>query len=298
MTYVIEAHTLTKYYGTVQALKGIDLLVAPGEIVGVLGPNGAGKTTAISVLLGLRKPTSGTIRLFGCAPDDPRVRGRIGVMLQESGVPFSLRIEEILRLFQSYYPYTLPTDELLQRADLTAQRRTVIADLSGGQKQRLYFALALAGDPDLLFLDEPTVGMDVETRAAFWEQMRTFAAQGKTILFSTHYLEEADALASRIVVLHQGQIVAEGTPEAIKRRVPHTLVRLCTNLPVAQAQLLPGVQHIATDNAHLVISTSEPEAFLRALFRADWQVADLTVQGADLETAFRVLTGAQKERIV
>ncbi len=205
-------------------------------------------------------------------------------------MPFSLRVEEVLRLFQSYYPFTLPTDELLRRADLTAKRRSLIADLSGGQKQRLYFALALAGDPDLLFLDEPTVGMDVETRLAFWEQVREFAARGKTILFSTHYLEEADALASRIVVINQGRIVAEGTPSEIKRLVPNTVVRLRTNLPIEQAQAMPGVQHVAADNAHLVVSTSEPEAFLRALFRADWQAADLNVQGADLETAFRVLT--------
>ncbi|NTU80704.1 MAG: ABC transporter ATP-binding protein [Chloroflexales bacterium] len=287
--HVIEAHALTKHYGAVQALKGINLLVAPGEIVGVLGPNGAGKTTAISVLLGLRGPSSGTIRLFGRGPTDPAARGRIGVMLQESGVPYSLRVDEVLRLFQSYYPFTLPTDELLRRADLTAQRRSLIADLSGGQKQRLYFALALAGDPDLLFLDEPTVGMDVETRAAFWEQVREFAARGKTILFSTHYLEEADALASRIVVLNQGRIVAEGAPAEIKRLVPNALVRLRTNLPIAQARRLPGVQHVAAADHKLAVSTSEPEAFLRALFRADWEVADLTVQGADLETAVRAL---------
>jgi ABC-2 type transport system ATP-binding protein len=287
--YVIEAHALTKHYGAVHALNGVDVLVAPGEIVGVLGPNGAGKTTAISVLLGLRRPSSGTIRLFGRAPTDPAARGRIGVMLQESGVPYSLRVDEVLQLFQSYYPFTLPTDELLRRANLTAQRRSLIADLSGGQKQRLYFALALAGDPDLLFLDEPTVGMDVETRAAFWEQVREFAARGKTILFSTHYLEEADALAARIIVLNEGHIVAEGTPAEIKRLVPNTLVRLCTDLPSAQAQQLPGVQHAAVEDGHLVVSTSEPEAFLRALFRADWQVTDLSVQGADLETAFRAL---------
>ncbi len=287
---VIEASNITKRYGAVHALNGIDVVVAPGEIVGFLGPNGAGKTTAISVMLGLRKPTSGTTRLFGRAPDDRRARERTGVMLQESGVPFSLRVEEVIRLFQSYYPYTLPTEEILRRADLAAKRRSLIADLSGGQKQRLYFALALAGDPDLLFLDEPTVGMDVETRVSFWEQVREFAARGKTILFSTHYLEEADALASRIVVINQGRIVAEGTPYEIKRLVPNTIVRLCTNLPIDQARLLPGVQHVAADNTHLVVSTSEPEAFLRALFRADWQVTDLTMQGADLETAFRALT--------
>ena len=172
---VIEARDITKRYGDVHALNGIDVTVAPGEIVGFLGPNGAGKTTAISVMLGLRKPTSGTARLFGRAPDDRHARGRTGVMLQESGVPFSLRVEEVIGLFQSYYPFTLPIDELLRRADLADKRRSLIADLSGGQKQRLYFALALAGDPDLLFLDEPTVGMDVETRVSFWEQAREFA---------------------------------------------------------------------------------------------------------------------------
>lgn len=287
---VIELQNITKRYGNVEALRGIELQVAPGEIVGFLGPNGAGKTTAISIMLGLRKPTSGTARLFGHAPDAPQARGRSGVMLQESGVPHSLRVEEVLRLFQSYYPFTLPTEEILRRADLTAKRRSLVAELSGGQKQRLYFALALAGDPDLLFLDEPTVGMDVETRLSFWEQVREFAARGKTILFSTHYLEEADALANRIVVINQGRIVAEGTPHEIKRLVPNTIVRLRTNLPIEQARSLPGVQRVAADNNHLVVSTSEPEAFLRALFRADWQAADLTVQGADLETAFRVLT--------
>jgi ABC-2 type transport system ATP-binding protein len=287
---VIEARKITKRYGATQALHGLDVVVTLGEIVGFLGPNGAGKTTAISVMLGLRKPTSGTVRLFGLAPDDCQARSRIGVMLQESGVPFSLRVEEVIRLFQCYYPYTLPTDELLRRVKLTDKRRSLIADLSGGQKQRLYFALALAGDPDLLFLDEPTVGMDVETRLAFWEQVRAFAALGKTILFSTHYLEEADALASRIVVVNQGRIVAEGTPAEIKRLVPNTIVRLCTDLPINEAQQMPGVLHVAQANAQLVVSTSAPEAFLRALFRADWQVTDLTVQGADLETAFRALT--------
>ena len=287
--HVIEVRNITKRYGAVQALQGINMTVAPGEIVGVLGPNGAGKTTALSVMLGLRKPTSGTARLFGLPPDDLRARGRIGVMLQESGVPLSLRVEEVIRLFQSYYPFTLPTEELMRRAELTDKRRSLIADLSGGQKQRLYFALALAGDPDLLFLDEPTVGMDVDMRVAFWEQIRALAARGKTILFSTHYLEEADALANRIVVINQGRIIAEGTPHEIKRRVPHTIVRLCSDIPVAAARLLPGVQHVAVDNDHLVVSTSEPEAFLRALFRAEWSVGNLNVQGADLETAFRTL---------
>jgi ABC-2 type transport system ATP-binding protein len=287
---VIEAQHITKRYGAVEALAGIDLAVAPGEIVGFLGPNGAGKTTAINILLGLRRPTSGVVRIFGRAPSDPRAQTRVGVMLQESGVPTSLRVEELVRLFQSYYPYTLPTEELLRRADLLGKRRALISTLSGGQRQRLYFALAIAGDPDLLFLDEPTVGMDVETRIAFWVQVREFAAAGKTILFSTHYLEEADALASRIVVIHHGRIVAQGSPQQIKGLTADTQIRMRTNLPVQQIQSYPGVRRVITENDRLTIMTAEPEALLRRVFREDWQVADLSVQQADLEAAFLNLT--------
>lgn len=287
---VIEARNITKQYGTVGALHGIDLDVAPGEIVGFLGPNGAGKTTTINILLGLRKPTSGTARVFGRAPDDPQTRARVGVMLQESGVPGSLRVLELVRLFQSYYPFTLPTEEILRRADLLQQRKTLVWALSGGQKQRLYFALALAGDPDLLFLDEPTVGMDVETRLSFWEQVRGFAAAGKTILFSTHYLEEADALATRIVVINKGRIVAEGTPQQIKALASDTQIHLRTNLPLALAQTFPGVGRVTIEHGQMIVAAREPEAFLRELFRADWQVADVRVQPANLETAFLSLT--------
>lgn len=287
---VIDVHAITKRYGAVEALRGIDLDVQQGEIVGFLGPNGAGKTTAISVMLGLRKPTGGTVRLWGLAPDDRRARQRVGVMLQESGVPGSMRVQEIVRLFQSYYPFTLPTGEILRRADLLDKRRALIWELSGGQKQRLYFALALAGDPDLLFLDEPTVGMDVETRMSFWEQVRGFAAAGKTILFSTHYLEEADALADRIVVIDKGRIVAQGTPREIKALTADTIVRLRTNLPPSVAQEYPGVRYVTQERGEMIIATTTPETFLRAVFLADWQVADLSVQPADLEAAFLSLT--------
>lgn len=287
---VIEMQNVTKRYGTVDALRGIDLQVQPGEVVGFLGPNGAGKTTAISIMLGLRTASSGTARLWGSAPTDPAAKSRTGVMLQESGVPESLRVEELVRLFQSYYPYTLPIDEIIERAGLREKRRSMISKLSGGQKQRLYFALAITGDPDLLFLDEPTVGMDVETRHAFWEQVRGFAAAGKTILFSTHYLEEADALASHIVVINKGQIVAQGTPHQIKSLAAGTHIRMRTDLPVEQAQRYPGVRRVTTDNGYVTIATTEPEAVLRQIFRQDWHVADLQVQQADLETAFLSLT--------
>jgi ABC-2 type transport system ATP-binding protein len=287
---VIELQGVTKRYGAVEALRGIDLTVQPGEVVGFLGPNGAGKTTAISIMLGLRKASSGTVRLFGKAPTDRAAKARTGVMLQESGVPETLRVAELVQLFQSYYPYTLPTDEIIERAGLREKRRSLIDKLSGGQKQRLYFALALAGDPDLLFLDEPTVGMDVETRMSFWEQVRGFTAVGKTILFSTHYLDEADALASRIVVINKGQIVAQGTPREIKALTADTQIRMRTNLPAQQVQAYPGVQRITTENEHIIVATNEPETFLRRIFREDWHVSDLSVQQADLETAFLSLT--------
>ncbi len=287
---VVEMQGVTKRYGTVEALRGIDLQVQPGEVVGFLGPNGAGKTTAISIMLGLRTATSGTIRLRGTSPFDPAAKACTGVMLQESGVPETLRVQEVVKLFQSYYPYTLPTNEIIERAGLTEKRHSIIAKLSGGQKQRLYFALALAGDPDLLFLDEPTVGMDVETRMRFWEQVRGFAAAGKTILFSTHYLEEADALANRIVVINKGQIIAQGTPREIKALTADTYVRMRTNIPVERLQTYPGVRRITTDNDYVTIATSEPEKLLRHMFREDWHVTDLQVQPADLETAFLNLT--------
>lgn len=178
---IIELQSVTKPYGDVQALKGIDLIVQTREVIGFLGPNSAGKTTLIQIMLGLRPPSNGMVRIFGLAPLDKRVRTRVGVMLQESGVPHSLKVEEIVRLFQSYYPYTLPTDDILQRAGLWEKRKSLIADLSGGQKQRLYFGGARQGAPDLLFLDEPTVGMDVETRHAFWQQQGGTVEKGEAV---------------------------------------------------------------------------------------------------------------------
>jgi ABC-2 type transport system ATP-binding protein len=290
MMNVIELEGVSKRYGQIQALTGFDLRVGQGEVVGFLGPNGAGKSTAINIMLGLRKPSDGTARIFGLSPQDPRARARTGVMLQETGVPHSLRVEELVRLFQSYYPYTLPTDEILQRAGLTEKRRALIDTLSGGQKQRLYFALALAGDPDLLFLDEPTVGMDVEARHAFWEQVRGFAALGKTILFSTHYIEEADALASRVIVMQSGRILAEGSPQEIRGLVVETQVRLRTDLTSAEARSYPGVRAVQIEHGQMVVSTSEPEAFLQQVFQAGHLVAELSVQRADLEQAFLHMT--------
>jgi ABC-2 type transport system ATP-binding protein len=287
---VIQLEGVTKRYGATWALRSIDLTVESGEVVSVLGPNGAGKTTAIHVLLGLRAPTQGSVRIFGFNPRDQRARARIGVMLQDTGVPESLHVKELVRLFQSYYPYTLPTDELLQRADLQAKGDARIDTLSGGQKQRLAFALALAGDPDLLFLDEPTAALDVEARRAFWEQVGTFADRGKTILFTTHHLDEADANADRVVVIHRGTILTQGTPTDIKGLVDETEIRVHTDLPLDAARTYPGVRAVRDAAGQLVVVSTSPEAFLQRLFAEGYSAAELSVQRADLEQAFRRIT--------
>src|ERR1700736_4251063 len=202
----------TKKYGEVEALKGVTIRIELGEVVAMLGPNGAGKTTSISLLLGLRKPTSGKALLFGLDPTNLLARSRVGVMLQESGVPQMLKVREIVDLFRSYYPNPLPRDRAIAMAGLEEKTNALVKELSGGQRQRLYFALAVCGNPDVLFLDEPTVGMDVEGRRAFLDGIKTFGASGKTIVLTTHYLEEADELADRIVVIDRGVVIANAPP--------------------------------------------------------------------------------------
>lgn len=288
---VVEMCGVEKRYGDVRALAGVDLAVAPGEVVGFLGPNGAGKTTSIRVMLGLTKPTEGEARLFGGPPDRREARGRVGVMLQESGVPSSLRVREIVELFARYYPFALPIDEVLARAGLEPKARALVSTLSGGERQRLYFALAIVGDPDLLFLDEPTVALDVEGRRAFWQQVVGFAELGKTVLFTTHHLSEADAVARRLVVIDRGRIIAEGTPSDVKRRVADRTVRFRTGLPASALATRPGVQRVDLEPGGLLaVYTSEPEGLLRELFAEGAELRDLTVTDADLEAAFVALT--------
>jgi ABC-2 type transport system ATP-binding protein len=205
---MVEFHDVTKKFGSVQALHSVSFRVNRGEVLALLGPNGAGKTTAISLMLGLRRPTSGSIRLLGLDPHSRYARSSVGVMLQESGIPMSLTVRELINLFRSYYSYPLPTDEVLAMSDLTDKADARAGTLSGGQRQRLYFALALCGNPRILFLDEPTTALDVEARRSFWTHIRKFAQSGKTILLTTHYLEEADALADRVIVINTGRVVA------------------------------------------------------------------------------------------
>src|SRR5690348_6528236 len=208
-TLAVELNNVTKNYGSVQALKGVNLKVEKGEVVAILGPNGAGKPTSIALMLGMRRPSSGSVALFGENPRLANHRKHIGVMLQESGVPDSLKVRELVELFGRFHDNPMVTQEAIKMAGLAEKANTRLGRLSGGQKQRVYFALALVGNPDVLFLDEPTTGLDVEARRNFWEQINQQVAQGKTIILTTHNLEEADALARRVVVINQGQIIAD-----------------------------------------------------------------------------------------
>lgn len=218
LTTPLPAHLghVTKRYGDTAALHEVTLSIHPGELLALLGANGAGKTTAVRLLLGLSAPTEGTVRVFGEDPRDAANRIRTGAMLQSARVPETLRVREHIDLFSSYYPHPMPFADVVEAAGLHGIEKKKFGELSGGQKQRVLFALALCGDPELLILDEPTVGLDVEARRAMWKQIRAFLARGRSVLLTTHYLAEAEALATRIVVIHRGETLAEGTPAQIK----------------------------------------------------------------------------------
>jgi len=287
---------LTKTYRSpeapVHAVRGIDVSIPPGETVALLGPNGAGKSTTIDMLLGLARPDAGEISVFGRSPADAVAGGAVGAMLQTGELIRDLDVRELVTMVASLYPAPLGVDETLALCGIEdiAGRRT--QKLSGGQTQRVRFAIALVSDPELLVLDEPTVAMDVESRRAFWETMRAFAARGKTVLFATHYLEEADAYADRVVLMAQGRIVADGPPTEIKGLVGSRTIR--ATLPdVAPDALaaLPGVTSAERRGEAVVLACADSDAAIRALLAAHPEARDIEIAGAGLEQAFVQLTG-------
>ncbi len=289
-TAVASLEAVSQNYGEVRALRNVNFTVGAGQVVALLGPNGAGKTTAVKLMLGLLQPTSGKVRVFGGDPTTPQNRMRAGAMLQVGRVPETLRVREHIDLFSSYYPRPLPIGEVLAAAGLEKLRDRKFGDLSGGQRQRTLFALAICGDPDLLFLDEPTVGLDVEARRALWEEIRRLVERGKTVLLTTHYLEEADALADRIAVINQGAIIAEGTPAEIKAQTSGKRIRCVTRLSIGDLLQVPGVTDAKQDREAVEIHTGEAELVVRALLARDPSLSGLEITSAGLEDAFLALT--------
>jgi ABC-2 type transport system ATP-binding protein len=287
---IASLHRASKNFGQVQALRQVDFAVRAGELVALLGPNGAGKTTVVKLFLGLAKPTTGVVSVFGGNPIDAEVRTRIGAMLQVAKVPETLRVREHIDLFSSYYPNPLPLAETLALAGLQEIRNREFGELSGGQRQRVLFALALCGNPDIFFLDEPTVGLDVESRRGLWEQIRKLIARGKTVLLTTHYLEEADALADRVVVINRGEIIAEGTPAEIKASTAGRRIRCVSSVALETVRALPGVIEVRGDRDAIEIRAAEAEPILRELLRRDPRLSGLDVSSAGLEEAFLALT--------
>jgi ABC-2 type transport system ATP-binding protein len=291
----IRLASLSKSYGPVLAVDGIDLLIAPGETVALLGPNGAGKSTTIDMILGLAKPDTGSVQVFGMTPAEAVSAGAIGAMLQTGQLLRDLTVRELIDMMASLYPNPMGVDEVLSVTGIEdiADRRT--QKLSGGQTQRVRSAIALVSNPDLLILDEPTVAMDVEVRREFWTSMREFAARGKTVLFATHYLEEADAYADRIVLMARGRIVADGPATEIKATVGlRTIKATLPNVPIASLAGLEGVQNAELRGESVVLHCSDSDAAIRALLREFPAASDIEIAGAGLEEAFLLLTGDEK----
>jgi ABC-2 type transport system ATP-binding protein len=281
---------VTKRYGAITALDGLSLTLRPGEIVALLGPNGAGKSTAVRLLLGLSTPTAGRARIFGGDPRDAATRTRMGAMLQVAAVPKTLKVKEHIDLFRSYYPRPLSVAEIVRIAQLDGIEERLFQELSGGQRQRLLFGLAMCGDPEIVFLDEPTVGLDIAARRGLWEQIRSLAARGKAVLLTTHYLEEADALAHRIVVINKGKVVSEGKPREIKSLTATRKIRCITSLSTAQIWTVPGVVDVEIADGIMTVTAGNAEAVLRLMLAWDEELSALEVVSPGLEDAFLALT--------
>jgi ABC-2 type transport system ATP-binding protein len=282
---------VTKRYGPVVALDGVSFAIEPGEMVALLGPNGAGKSTTVDVLLGLRLPDGGAARVLGLAPRQATGSGQVGAMLQAGSLPDRALVSEVVELARRLYRSGHSLAGLLELAGLSDLARRRTDRLSGGQARRVQLAVALAGDPRVLFLDEPTTGLDVGSRRLFWDGVRRAAASGATVLFATHYLEEADANAGRVLVLAGGRLVADGGPAQIKAQLTGQVIRAVMH-PAALSRLraLPGVLSAAVDGEQVELRTADPDATLHGMYACGAAIASLRIDGASLEDALIHLT--------
>ena len=293
---VAELRGVTKSYARGrQALAGVDVQLSAGEITTLLGPNGAGKTTAIKIMLGLAAPTSGTALVFGGDPRRARNRVRTGAMMQIAKVPETLRVREHIRIFRSYYPHPMSHEATLAATGIEALEQRLFGTLSGGEKQRVMLALALCGNPDLLFLDEPTVGLDVDARHMLWSCIRDARAHGRAVLLTTHYLEEAEMLADRVVVLNHGRIIADGSVQEVRKRVALRRIRCHTSLPMEALRAIDNVASARREGDAVEIMTQSAEDVVRVLLARDHALSSLEVSSAGLEDAFLALTRQQTE---
>lgn len=298
MNEAVSVSNVTKHFQQKTAVNNISFSIEKGEIAAILGPNGAGKTTVISMILGLLKPTKGEIKLFNRVPDDQRVREKIGVMLQEVSVMPGLKVNEILELFRSYYPNPLSMKELVSLTALTKEDlKTRAEKLSGGQKRRLSFALALAGNPELLIFDEPTVGMDTSSRHRFWQTIHGLADQGKTIIFSTHYLQEADDAAQRILFFADGRLVADDSPMQLRSRIQKQSVSFTLHSDESLEKLSrhPEVERVIQKHQRTIIQTSNTDQVLALIFQENIHARDIRIEQGTLDEAFRQLADGNRE---
>ncbi|MFD5516532.1 ABC transporter ATP-binding protein [Streptomyces sp. NPDC127066] len=293
---VVRFESVTKSYGTVRAVDGLTLELHPGETVALLGPNGAGKSTTLDLLLGLKSADSGMVRVLGTGPREAIVAGRVGAMLQSGGLMDEVTVGELVKLACDLHPRPYRASEVLARAGITQIADRKVDKLSGGQAQRVRFALATAGDSDLIVLDEPTTGMDVSARQAFWATMREQADQGRTVLFATHYLEEADAIADRVLVLHRGRLLADGTAAEIKARAGARRVSFDLEGTIDEAPLraLPFLTSVDVSGQTVRIQSSDADATVHALYGLGVYPRNLEVAGLGLEQAFVAITEAEE----
>ncbi|WP_371069496.1 ABC transporter ATP-binding protein [Sediminibacillus sp. JSM 1682029] len=298
MTNVVSINNVTKKFGETTAVNNVSLSIEKSSTVAILGPNGAGKTTTIFMMLGLLEPSKGSIEIFDSNPKSREVREKIGAMLQEVSLVDKLKVREILELYRTYYRFPLPMKELIEITGLEKKELNKWANkLSGGQKRRIGYALALAGNPDLIFLDEPTVGLDISARKSFWERIDKLKSKGKTIIFTTHYLQEADDFSERILLFNEGEIIADGKPNEIKARLTEQKISFKTK----ETNIIEKVKNITDvidcylEDNRVFIRTKNTDVVMAMLYKQNFDIEDIQMEQGRLEDVFELLTNTNRE---